>query len=185
MPRSFLLSAAPLAIAFVLGCSDQPNPTESGADPTASPVLGGSLAAAKATVHFTFEEPVELEFTSPCTGGLVEGTGVVVGQVNLVGDPIGGGIAVLHSEQAGTVTGTLTDQSTGATYTFRDTYHNVFNSPSGAALNFTTTSPGNMVAFPTDGSGAALILHTLIRTTVDPNGVVRVAIETVDIRCLG
>jgi hypothetical protein len=184
MRRPLLIGIAAVAGALGLGCADQPTPTDSGADPAASPAPGAPLAAAKATAHFEFQEPVELAFTSPCTGGLVEGTGEVVGQVNLVGDPFGDGILVLHSEVDGTVTGTLTDQLTGTTYTWHDTFHSVFNSPSGPALNFTTTSPGNLVAFPTDGSGAGLILHTLLHTTVDPNGVVRVTIETVDIRCL-
>ena len=47
-----------------------------------------------------------------------------------MGDPVDDGIVALHVELDGAATGTLTDQSTGTLYTWHDTFHNVFNSPS-------------------------------------------------------
>ena len=61
---------------------------------------------------------------------------------------------------------------------------NSFNTPSGPAPNFTATSTGTLVAFPTDGSGSGMRIHVTIHTTVDANGVQRANVEADNFQCL-
>jgi hypothetical protein len=178
MRHSLLPPMIALASVLLNGCSDRPDPTESGADPTASSASGVPLAAAKVTLHFPFQGTFGISFTSPCTGGAVTGEGEVVGQINIVDDG-------LHYEETGTVIGTVTDQATGITYTFRNTYHDSFNTPSGPAPNGTFGSSAMVIAFPTTGSGEALGIHVTIRTTIDANGITRATVEAINYKCLG
>lgn len=186
MRQALLPAMTSLAALLLISCSDQQSPTEPGAGPTATPVSEVPAADRKVVLHFRLEGPFDLAFTSPCTGGTVEGTGAIVGQVNVVGELVDENVLLgLHITEHGNVTGTVTDQSTGTTYTFHNSYHNGFNTPSGPAPNFNTTSTGTLVARPTSGRGGALLIHVTIHTTVNANGVESATVEADEFRCLG
>ena len=183
--RPPLTALAALAGVLMIGCSEQPGLTDPAGDPALSPVSGATAAAAKVTFHFPLEGPFGIGFTSPCTGGSVEGTGEIAGQVNVVGEEVFEGVILgLHIEEHGTVTGTVTDDATGATYRFHNSYHNGFNTPSGPAPNFTSTSTSTLVARPTTGGGAAMLIHLVIHTTVNANGVESSTVEVDNSKCL-
>ena len=186
MRQALLPAMASVATLLLISCSDQRSPTEPGAGPAATPVSEVPAADRKLVLHFPLEGPFDLAFTSPCTGGTVEGTGEIVGQVNVVGELVDESVLLgLHITEHGNVTGTVTDQSTGTTYTFHNSYHNGFNTPSGPAPNFNTTSTGTLVAHPTSGAGGALLIHVTIHTTVNANGVESATVEADEFRCLG
>lgn len=186
MRQALFPTITTVASVLLIGCSDQSNPTESGADLTATPVSGVPEAAARVVLRFPLEGPFDLGFTSPCTGGTVEGTGEIAGRVNVVGEVVGEGLLLgLHVTEHGTIRGTVADQSTGTTYIFHSTYHSGFNTPSGPAPNFTTTFTRTVIARPTTGEGGALLVHVTIHTTVNANGVESTTVEVDKSRCLG
>jgi len=186
MRQTPLAAMTTLATLLVMGCSDRPAATEPGADAAAAPVSGVPAAARKVVLHFPLEGPFDLAFTSPCTGGSVEGTGEIVGQVNVVGELVAEDLILgLHITEHGNVTGSVTDQSTGTTYTFHNSYHSGFNTPSGPAPNFNTTFSGTLVAHPTSGRGPALLIHVTTHTTVNANGVESTTVNADEFRCLG
>ena len=86
MRQALLPAMAGVATLLLISCSDQRSPTEPGAGPAATPVSEVPAADRKLVLHFPLEGPFDLAFTSPCTGGTVEGTGEIVGQVNVVGE---------------------------------------------------------------------------------------------------
>jgi hypothetical protein len=186
MRQALLPAITTVATALLIGCSDQPTSPEYGVDATATPISAAPAAARKVVLHFPLEGPFPLAFTSPCTGESVEGTGEIVGQVNVVGELVDENLILgLHITEHGTVRGTVTDQSTGTTYTFHNSYHSGFNTPSGPAPNFNTTFSGTLVARPITGEGGALLIHVTIHTTVNANGVESTTVEADEFRCLG
>lgn len=126
--RSLTLTGAALLMGTLLtGCG-----TESGT--TADNALGLAADATDRTTNHVWEsDPVEETIVNPCNGETIQFTGTGVGQGNFVNVPDNN----LHREFHAVISEAGTGQTTGATYTLHANYHEVFDSPTVPALNFT------------------------------------------------
>jgi hypothetical protein len=133
-----LTGAAMLAAALLTGCGAEAGPTSENA-----PVLTAK-ATDRTTTHVWQSDPIEETVVNPCNGETIRFTGSGVGQGNFV-DVSGNN---LHREFHAVISETGTGETTGATYRLHATYHEVFDSPSGPALDFTfgVTDRGQVIS---------------------------------------
>jgi hypothetical protein len=126
--RSLTLAGA----AFLLGTLMTGCGSESGT--TADNAFGFAADATDRTTNHVWESNlVEETVVNPCNGETIQFTGTGVGQGNFV-DVAGNN---LHREFHAVISETGTGQTTGATYILHANYHEVFDSPTGPAPNFT------------------------------------------------
>ena len=118
-----LTGAAMLAAAMMTGCGTGSSPTE--AD-TGSLVADGLNATS--AVHESQVFALDETYVNPCNGETVHLTGTLVGHSNIVD--------ALHLEFHATIAETGTGLTTGTSYTSHSTFNEVFNSPTGTALDY-------------------------------------------------
>ena len=118
-----LTGAAMLAAAMMIGCGTDSNPTEANT---------GNLAAdgvnATSAIHESQKFALDETYVNPCNGETVHLTGTLVGHSNIVNG--------LHREFHATIAETGTGLTTGTSYTSHSTFNEVFNSPTGPALDY-------------------------------------------------
>jgi hypothetical protein len=118
-----LTGAAMLAAAMMTGCGTGSSPTEADT---------GSLTAdgltATSAVHESQIFALDETYVNPCNGETVHLTGTLVGHSNIVD--------ALHLEFHATIAETGTGLTTGTSYTSHSTFNEVFNSPTGTALDY-------------------------------------------------
>jgi hypothetical protein len=121
------LAAILVAAAAVAACSSEPDHLITGPAAPSFAIDAGHNSAD----HFTIDEPFELQLQSPCNGELIDLVGRETGQINAVDkrENLDNGNSV-HFEHHGSIEATGTGQTTGATYTLDDVFHEQFESPS-------------------------------------------------------
>jgi hypothetical protein len=132
--RSLTLTGAAMMMGMLLtACGAEAGPTVEN-----TPGLTADATSHITADHFSLNEPVEETLVNPCNGETVQLAGTLVGQINNVDtrEHLDAGNA-LHYEIHAVISETGIGLTTGATYSFHANYHEVFNSPTVEALNFT------------------------------------------------
>jgi len=130
-----LATGALLAVAMLAGCSGDDGSTA----PEAS-YLALEDAGHNSADHFSSRFPLDETLVSPCNGETIHLTGTGFEQVTFVDtrENLDNG-GSLHTEHHGTISESGTGLTSGALYDFRDSFHELFDSPSVTAANFTLT----------------------------------------------
>jgi hypothetical protein len=156
-----------------------------GADPSAPEIQARVEDAGHSeTVHVASTVALDETFESPCNGEIIHLTGTLREQANYVGappvDPDQG--FFVHGEHLGVVDESGTGLTTGLTYTFRDSFHELFNSPSQPAANFVFTynETGRLT---TDAPGLSITMHFLVHGLGLPTGEFKVTREIERLEC--
>jgi hypothetical protein len=171
--RSLTLTGAAMLMGMLLtGCGAESGPTAESA-----PGLTADATSHNTADHFSLNELVADTLVNPCNGETVQLAGTLVGQVNLVDtrEHLDAGNA-LHYEIHAVISETGTGLTTGATYTFHANYHEVFNSPTVAALNFTFSQQDRGHVNSTT-PGLSFGGHSFIHVVGLPSGEVKVTRE--------
>ncbi len=117
-----------LAAVLLTGCS-----TESGPTAATAPGVTADAADNHTANHYSEIAQIEETVVNPCNGEAIHFSGTGVGQWNFSGTQTD----LLHREVHAVIRETGIGEITGATYTLRANYHEVFQSPTGPALDFT------------------------------------------------
>jgi len=122
-----------LVTALLTGCGAESGPTAENA-----PGLTAAATDHNTADHFKFTDQIEETVVNPCNGETIQFAGTAVGQVTRVDtrEHLDQGFD-LHREVHAVISQTGTGQTTGASYTLRATFHEVFDSPNGPAPNST------------------------------------------------
>ncbi len=137
--RNARLTGSIMLVAGLLAACSGDSPTEASA--AALAVTGAGHNAAD---HFSGVNPIEFEIQSPCNGETILFTGTSTYQITTVNTRAGldNGYWV-HSELFDHARATGIGQTTGATYTLDDRFHEVFQSPSAPAPQVTFSAHAN------------------------------------------
>lgn len=122
----------------------------------------------RVVVHSTQILPLEGGFSgvNPCTGEETVITGEIVIRSNASGEEEG----LFHVEETTEVSGSGVGVTTGTRYTLRESFHHSFDSPSGAAPQYTITEH-DVIHVNAQGSAGNYVVNALFHLTVTPNGV--------------
>ena len=148
-----------LTVFFLAACGSDSGPT------TENSVASVATASvAKTAAHFSETIPVVETVINPCNGETVNFSGTVFiqgGQVSSDGP--------LHSELHARVRQTGIGEETGVTYTLRATFHEIFESPTGPALNSTVGATDRGFVQSSDASLSFRWLYAF-HAIVQPDG---------------
>lgn len=133
-------------------------------------------------VHATQILPLEGGFSgiNPCTGEETVINGEIIIRTNASGDEEG----LFHVEETTVVSGTGFGVTTGTRYRLDESFHYSFNSPSGAAPQYTATEH-DVIHVNAQGSAGNYVVNTLFHFTVNPDGSVGVVVEKGAVQCRG
>jgi hypothetical protein len=148
MRTECLATAALFTVAMLAGCSG-----DDGSTAPEIPSLAVEGAGHYSADHFSARFPLDETLVSPCNGETIHIAGEGFEQMTFVDtrEHLDNGNS-LHSEHLGMVSESGTGLTSGALYDFRDSFHELFDSPSVTAANFTlTVSERGRVTSPTPG----------------------------------
>jgi hypothetical protein len=168
---------AALAAAVTLTACD------SATTPTAPPAqLRVEDAGHNAALHFSSTTALDETLESPCNGETIHLTGTARDQMTVVGVPEDLPDNWLHAEHSGVVSESGTGLTTGLPYQFRDSFHEIFNSPSVSAANFVfhTKETGRVT---TTEPGLSFTLHFAFYAVGLPSGEIKVTREIESLEC--
>jgi hypothetical protein len=133
-----LTGVAMLAAAFLTGCDADSSPTAQ-----TTPGLTADATDHNVADHFKTVETETFEVENPCNGELITFSGTVKSQMTLVAprEDLDAGFW-LHMEFQQQVRATGTGSETGANYTFKEVFHEGFESPNPPAPHATFSAHG-------------------------------------------
>jgi hypothetical protein len=174
------VGAAIVAAVLMTGCgTDAPDTLTA----PAGPAFRVEDAGHSKTVHVSSTVALDETLESPCNGETIHLTGTLREQANYVGqEPFDPDLGFLHGEHFGRVEESGTGLTTGLGYTFRDSFHELFNSPSIPALNFEFTNheTGRLT---TSAPGLSVTIHFLVHGMGLPTGEFKVTKEIDSVEC--
>jgi hypothetical protein len=143
-----LAVGALLAVSLLTGCSGNDGSTAPETPPLAAADAGHNTAD-----HFSSRVPLDETLVSPCNGETIHLTGTAFEQATFVDtrENLDNG-GSLHTEHQGVISESGIGLTSGASYGFHDSFHELFESPSVSAPNFIATfSETGRVTSPTSG----------------------------------
>jgi hypothetical protein len=161
---SRIAAASLLCLASVLGACATDGTTPAPTDPSFAVGTGHN-----ATDHFTIDQPIEFQIDNPCNGELIDFVGRETGQINAVDtrEHLDNGNSI-HFEHLSHVVASGVGQQTGAQYAINDVFHEVFESPSPPAPQF-TAGFHDALRVTSAPPGSGFQLHTQMHVVLSPS----------------